>query len=133
MLCASPLEFGGAGKIMIEDDVLLANGIQMHTDSHIYNNPTVPILDQGYFPPEDIVIKKGCWIGAGCMILGGVTIGENSVIGAGSVVTKNIPDYVVAVGSPAKVIKEIKKDDNTKVKGLIDQGVKWYNFDENPA
>lgn len=54
-----------------------------------------------------IVIEKNVWIGAGAIILPGVTIGENSVIGAGSIVTKNIPKNMLAYGSPCKVIRGI--------------------------
>ena len=53
-------------------------------------------------------IGKNCWIGAGALIMPGITIGHNSVIGAGSVVTKDIPANVIAVGNPAKVIKSRK-------------------------
>jgi len=53
------------------------------------------------------VLRKGCWIGANAVILPGVIIGENSVVGAGSVVTKSIPNGVIAVGNPAKVIRKI--------------------------
>jgi acetyltransferase-like isoleucine patch superfamily enzyme len=56
---------------------------------------------------EPIVIKQNVWIGANCLILKGVTIGENSVIGAGSIVTKDIPANVIAVGNPAKIIKNL--------------------------
>lgn len=59
----------------------------------------------------DIVLKKGCSIGMGTIIMPGVTIGEGSMIGAGSVVTKSIPDWSIAVGNPAKVIKTINKRD----------------------
>ena len=57
-----------------------------------------------------IVIKDGAHIGIGAIIMPGVTIGEGAVIGAGAVVTRDIPDYCVAVGAPAKVIKEFKKE-----------------------
>ena len=56
-------------------------------------------------------IGKCCWIGAGAIILPGVTIGDNTVIGAGSVVTKDIPANVVAVGNPCRVMREINKHD----------------------
>ena len=56
-------------------------------------------------------IGENCWIGAGAIILPGVTIGDNSVIGAGSVVTKDIPANVVAVGNPCHVLREINDDD----------------------
>ena len=58
---------------------------------------------------KPIKIGKNCWFGAGVIVVPGVTIGDNVVIGAGSVVTKDLPSNVVAVGNPCKVIKEIKK------------------------
>ena len=60
--------------------------------------------------PNRIVIKDGVWIGINCVVLKGVTIGENSLIGANSVVTKNIPPNTIAVGNPCKVIKHINND-----------------------
>lgn len=105
MLFADPRE-GGAG-IKIEDDVLLGSGIHIYVHNHSYTNNSVPIIDQGFDFSKSVVIKKGSWIGAKVIILPGVTIGENSVIGAGSVVVKNIPDRVVAIGNPARVIKSL--------------------------
>lgn len=60
---------------------------------------------------QGVVLKKGCYIGAQCVILPGVTIGECSIIGAGSVVTETIPAYSVAVGVPAKVVRSFSKED----------------------
>ena len=57
---------------------------------------------------HDITIHKGAWIGSGAIILGGVTIGENAVVGAGSVVTKNVGKNTVVAGNPAKLIKNIE-------------------------
>ena len=56
-------------------------------------------------------IGRNCWIGAGAIIVPGVTIGDNTVIGAGSVVTKDIPSNVVAVGNPCRVLREINEHD----------------------
>jgi acetyltransferase-like isoleucine patch superfamily enzyme len=53
------------------------------------------------------LLREGCWIGANTVILPGVTIGKNAVVGASSVVTKSIPDYAIAVGNPARVIRSI--------------------------
>lgn len=60
---------------------------------------------------QGVVLKKGCYIGPKCIITDGITIGECAVIGAGSVVTKDIPAYCIAVGNPARVIREYDKDE----------------------
>ncbi|MDB0601493.1 acyltransferase [Tenacibaculum maritimum] len=69
----------------------------------------VPMKNQKH-NKAPIVIKDDVWIGANAIILKGITIGKGAVIGAGSVVTKDVPDYAVAVGNPAKVVKYRKKD-----------------------
>jgi acetyltransferase-like isoleucine patch superfamily enzyme len=96
----------GAG-ITIEDDVLIGSGVHFYTGNHAFDNRDIPIINQGHRESKDIIIKKGCWIGANAIILPGVTIGENTVIGAGSIVTKSIPSKVVAAGNPAKIIKSL--------------------------
>lgn len=105
MLHADPRENGA--EIIIEDKVLIGSSVHVYVDTHAYDNFDIPIFDQGFYESKGVVLKKGCWIGANSIILPGVTIGRNSVIGAGSVVTKSIPDYCVAVGNPAKVINKI--------------------------
>ena len=95
------------GKIIIEDKVLLGSGVHIYVSNHEYRNPKIDIFDQGHMPASNVILKKGCWIGANSIILPGVTIGEHSVIGAGSIVTKNIADFCVAAGNPAKVIKKL--------------------------
>ena len=59
---------------------------------------------------EEIIIKKGAWIGAGASILPGITVGKYAIVGAGAIVTKDVPDYAVVVGVPAKVVKTLDKD-----------------------
>lgn len=95
-------------SIIIEDDVMMGCGVHIYVNNHKYTDINIPLIDQGYFPDEPVILKAGCWVGANVVILPGVVIGENAVIGAGSVVTKSIPRNVIAVGSPAKVIKSIK-------------------------
>ena len=74
--------------------------------------PILPELRaQGYQYNASVHIGKNCWIGAGAIIVPGVTIGDNTVIGAGSVVTKDIPSNVVAVGNPCRVLREIGERD----------------------
>ena len=68
-------------------------------------------------------IGRNCWIGAGAVILPGVTIGNNVVIGAGSVVTKDIPDNVVAVGNPCRVLREVGEHD--RVHYFKDRKIEW--------
>jgi acetyltransferase-like isoleucine patch superfamily enzyme len=111
MLFADPRE-NGAG-ITIEDNVILGSGIHFYCHDHKFDNPEIQIIDQGYLESKPIVLKKGCWIGANCVILSGVTVGENSVVGAGSVITKSVPDKVLAVGNPAKVIRNIGEPNAT--------------------
>jgi len=94
-------------SIIIEDDVLLGSGIHMYVPHHKYNIINKKIIDQGFVYKGDIVIREGAWIGAKSIILSGITVGKGSVVGAGSVVTKNIPDFCLAAGNPAKVIKKI--------------------------
>lgn len=94
--------------IYIGDYTLLGPNVILATAGH----PILPELRrQTYQYNMPIHIGKNCWIGAGAIILPGVTIGDNTVIGAGSVVTKDIPANVVAVGNPCKVMREINEHD----------------------
>jgi acetyltransferase-like isoleucine patch superfamily enzyme len=95
-------------SISIEDDVMIGMGVHIYVNNHKFDNINIPIIEQGYYPSEGVIIKSGSWIGANAIILPGVTIGKNSVVGAGSIVTKNIPDFSVAAGNPARIIKTIK-------------------------
>lgn len=106
MLFADPAE-NGAG-ITIEDDVLIGSCVHFYVGNHNFENINISIIDQAHADSKPILLKKGCWIGAHVTILPGVVIGENSVIGAGSVVTKSVPNRVVAVGNPAKIIKNLE-------------------------
>jgi acetyltransferase-like isoleucine patch superfamily enzyme len=94
-------------SIIIEDDVILGSDVHIYINNHRFDNLNIPIINQGHYLPKQVLLKKGCWIGANCTILPGVVVGENSVIGAGSIVTKSIPAGVVAVGNPAKIVKSI--------------------------
>lgn len=93
----------GTGKLKIGKDSVLGPNVVFLTGNHEFKNPNMPIRLQGGIPMP-IVIEEDVWLGANMIVLGDVTIGKGSVIGAGSVVTKDIPPYSVAVGVPAKVI-----------------------------
>lgn len=95
------------GEIVIEDDVLIGSNVHVYVSNHEYSNCNIPIYYQGHSFPQSVYIKKGSWIGANVTILKGVTIGENSVVAAGSIVTKDVPAKTVVGGNPAKIIKII--------------------------
>lgn len=99
MLFANP-DSKDAG-IIIEDGVLLGSGVHIYNANHAFHDPNTPIIDQGHSPARQVVLRRGCWIGANATILAGVEVGENAVVGAGSVVTKSVPARAIAVGNPA--------------------------------
>lgn len=91
-------------RIIIEDNILIGSGVHFYVDNHKFDSKDIPIIDQGYYPSKDIIIKEGSWIGANAIILPGVVVGKNSVVAAGSVVTKSVLDFTVVAGVPAKII-----------------------------
>ncbi len=91
-----------AAPIIIGDDVQIGPGVQLLTPTH----PTDPELRRAKWEAaEPISVADNVWLGGGCIVLPGVSIGENSVVGAGAVVTKSLPAGVVAVGNPARIIR----------------------------
>ncbi|MBC6315780.1 sugar O-acetyltransferase [Listeria grandensis] len=94
-------------KVTIGKNVLIAPNVQIYTAKHPLD-PDMRLMDKESALP--IVIEDNVWIGGGAIILAGVTIGKNSVIGAGSVVTKSIPPNAIAVGNPCRVVKELVVD-----------------------
>lgn len=99
----------GQGGITIGDDVYLGTLVQILAVNHVFSDTTRPISAQG-ITAQGISIGDGSWIGSGAIILDGVRIGKNVVVGAGAVVTKDIPDYCVAVGNPARVVRDLRAD-----------------------
>lgn len=95
-----------SNKIVIGENVLIAPNVYIADCGHEFKNINIPIIDQGIDSIEnEIIIGKGSWIGINSVIIGNVRIGDNCVIGSNSFVNQDIPDYTVAVGSPAKIIK----------------------------
>lgn len=90
-----------AGGITIEDDVLIAANVQLISNNHDLENRMIITC-------KPVHICHRAWIGAGATILPGVTVGENSVVGAGSVVTKDVPADTIVAGNPARIIKKIE-------------------------
>lgn len=97
----------GYGKISIGKDCLIASHSSLYAHNYNFQDPSQKIREQG-FNYKGIVIEDDCWLGSGVNVVDGVTIGRGSVIGAGAVVTKDIPSYSIAVGVPAKVIDSRK-------------------------
>lgn len=124
-----PFRSNWGGKHVHFGDWVYANfNLTLVDDTHIYvgsntmfgpnvtlataGHPIEPDLrEKGYQYNAPIRIGKNCWLGAGVIVLPGVTIGDNTVIGAGSVVTRDIPSDVVAVGSPCRVLRPIGEHD----------------------
>jgi acetyltransferase-like isoleucine patch superfamily enzyme len=97
--------FLALGGITIEDDVFIGPHCVLATEYHPENPETRHSL-----LTKPIVVKRNAWLGANVTVLAGVTIGENAIVAAGSLVTKDVPDNMVVAGSPARVIREIKKE-----------------------
>ncbi|GAA4424227.1 sugar O-acetyltransferase [Pontibacter saemangeumensis] len=91
------------GGLTIEDNVMLAPGVKLLSESHPLSSGNRQSL-----VPKPIHIKRNAWIGANAVILQGVTVGENAVVAAGAVVSKDVPDNAVVGGIPAKFIKSIE-------------------------
>lgn len=93
-------------EVKIEDDVLISDRVFISDHIHNYGITHIPIIKQPLLPKGKVLIKKGAFIGINVVVMPGVTIGKNSVVGASSVVVKDVPDYTVVAGNPAKNIKQ---------------------------
>lgn len=97
----------GHFSVEIGNDVWTGHHVYVTDQNHGYEDPTRPISLQTQ-PERAVRIGDGSWIGHGAVILPGVTIGRHVVVGANSVVTSDLPDFSVAVGSPARVIRQLR-------------------------
>jgi acetyltransferase-like isoleucine patch superfamily enzyme len=98
--------FYDLGGLDIADDVMIGPNVSIITTGH----PLEPSQRRAATIGKPIVIERNVWIAAGATIIGGVTVGENSVVAAGSVVTKNVPPNTLVGGNPARVIRSIGDD-----------------------
>lgn len=89
-----------AGGITIDDDVMVAANAQLISNNH-------DLYDHAILTCKPVHLKRNCWIGAGATILPGVTVGENSVVAAGAVVTRDVEDNTIVGGNPARLIKRL--------------------------
>ena len=106
--------------IYIGDNTMLGPNVTIATAGHPID-PTLRARGLQYNLP--VRIGKNCWLGAGVIVMPGITIGDNTVIGAGSVVTKDIPSGVVAVGNPCKVLRDVGEHD--KIYYWRDKKIDW--------
>lgn len=96
---------GCINEVIIEDNVIFADRVFVTDHVHDYENVKIPIISQKLKSKGKILIKSGSYIGINAVIMPGVTIGKNSIVGASSVVIKSVPDFTVVAGAPAKIIK----------------------------
>ena len=112
------------GHVYVGDQVMFGPNVTIATANH----PIDPALRaKGLQYNKDVYIGANVWIGAGAVIVPGVRIGKNTVIGGGSIVTKDIPENVVAVGNPCRVIREVSERDREYF--YKDEKIDWENLD----
>lgn len=100
--------FNSKNSITIEDDVFIGGGTKIYdSDFHPLDFEMRKSKPNENFVSKEVIIKKGAFIGAGCLILKGVTVGEHAIVGAGSVVSKDVPDNSIVAGNPAKLIRKV--------------------------
>lgn len=97
------------GKVKIGNNTIFGPGVSIHSENHNYQDLDIPIRLQGA-TRKGVAIGEDCWIGSKAVILDGVNIGNHVIVAAGAVVNKDVPDYAVVGGVPAKIIK-IRKED----------------------
>lgn len=94
-------------KVIIKDNVIMGEGVKIYDHNHRFNRMDIPIVKQG-FSCKPVIIGENCWIGSNVTILKGVEIGNNSVIGAGTVLRKSVPDNVIVTSKEQLDINSIK-------------------------
>ncbi len=134
----------GGAHVHFGQNIYANFGLTLVDDTHIYvgdctmfgphvtvataGHPILPALrEQGYQYNAPVHIGKNCWIGAGAVILPGITIGDHVVVGAGSVVTKDLPSGVVAVGNPCRILREINEHD--RVYYFKEKRINWSEIE----
>lgn len=100
------------GPVHIGRDVMMGPRCILLASSHATARTDVPMNTQGFLDDRPIVIEDDVWIGAGCTVLPGRRIGQGSIVGAGSVVTKDVPPWSIVGGNPARVVRRRRGDDS---------------------
>lgn len=93
-----------AHSVVIEDEVLIADRVHISDYQHAFDDPTRSVVAQGLTEPQPVRIGWGSWIGAGAVVMPGITIGRGAIVGANAVVTADVGDFEIVAGVPARVI-----------------------------
>lgn len=99
------LRLTAVGGVTIGSKVLIADRVYLSDSGHVYEDVTRPIRGQGLRTGRRLVIEDGAWVGVGAAIVGNVRIGRNAVVGANAVVTRDVDDFTVVAGNPARVVR----------------------------
>ena len=94
------------GPIKIGKDVMMGPEVVILTEKHKFDRIDIPMRQKGYYPRNPVVIGDDVWIGTRVIILPGITIGRVAILGAGAIVTKDVPEYAIVAGNPAKIIRD---------------------------
>jgi acetyltransferase-like isoleucine patch superfamily enzyme len=100
----SGLHLSAAAQITLGRSVLIARSVSIIDNQHRTTDPNLPICDQGLDRIAPVEIRDGAWLGSNSVIMPGVIVGKNAIIGANAVVCQDVPDYATAVGVPARII-----------------------------
>lgn len=126
----------GHQRVVIGDDVWTGHHVYVSDANHGYADPVEPVGRQ-FAAPRPVRVGSGSWLGHGALILGGANVGEHVVVGAGAVVTGDLPDYSVAVGNPARVIRRyltgegwVRVDDDHDVEADMHPAARPYPVGE---
>jgi len=99
----------GPGGVTIGDRVYLSPMVHIYSSNHRFDDPQKPFIEQGV-TAEGVVIEDDCWLGAMAIVLDGVTIGRGSVVGAGAVVTQDVPAHSLVAGVPARLVRDLRAE-----------------------
>lgn len=97
-------------NIIIGDNVMMGPNVTIYGSNHAFDRTDIPMIDQGYIVTPATIIEDDVWIGSHCILLPGLIIKTGTIVGAGSVVTKNFPPFSIVAGNPAKLIKSRLND-----------------------
>ncbi|MCR4337044.1 MAG: acyltransferase [Candidatus Omnitrophica bacterium] len=103
-----------SGRITIGNNVMMGKDVIIRTQSHNFSRTDIPMNQQGFQSEAPVTIHDDVWIGDRVIILPGITVGEGAIIGAGAIVTRNVPEYMIVGGNPAKIIKSRKEGSSEK-------------------